>query len=387
MQCLKHLELNTTVGAYMSEFYIRGRQYFSTEIKNLTQEKFVVSNIQTMPTRLYKYFPNTIDLENGRNYSQEALENNTVFLQQPSLFDDPYDCTILIDEQEFAHYRIAYYARLCGLKVLPEWDYSKIAYEFSRHLYEGLQTGKQLLDLFPIRREDENVFELQHEIFALSLQVGLYDFQQSENAWGQALYKAIHQEYIEFQEKTVKKFRVACFTESPYFMLMWAHYANNHQGFCIEYEVPSYTDPYIQIFHNLMPVIYSSERISVIEQCVRSLQPPGLTADILWDIYKYGLLMKSIDWKYQNEWRLISCDNLLSSDSDYNCKFFQIKKVYLGNRMNSHDRLKIIEICKHKQISYVGVNAAPNKYEMLNCPHLCENCPKLTYNELSTIPE
>lgn len=216
------------------------------------------------------------------------IYDNTVFLQQPSLFDDPYDCTILMGEQEFAHYRIAYYAR------------------------------------FPIRREDENVFELQHEIFALSLQVGLYDFQQSENAWGQALYKAIHQEYVEFQKKTVGKFRVACFTESPYFMLMWAHYANNHQGFCIEYEVPSYVEPYIQIFHNIMPVIYSNERVSVIEQCVRSLQPPGLTADILWDIYKYGLLMKSIDWKYQNEWRLISCDNLLSSDSDYNCKFFQV---------------------------------------------------------------
>lgn len=366
----------------MSEFYIRGRQYSSTEIKDLTWENFAVSNVQTMPTGLYKYFPNIINPENGRNYSQEALKNNTVFLQQPSYFDDPYDCTILVDEQEFAFCRIAYYARLCGLKVLPEWDYSKIAYEFSNYLYQGLQDGRQLIDLFPTQAEnDKNVFELQHKMFALSLQVGLCDDQHFENVWERALYKAIHQEYIEFQEKTVKKFRVACFTESPYSMLMWAHYANNHQGICIEYEVPSYVDPYIPMFHNLMPVIYSNERVPIIEQCVRSLQPPGLTADILWDIYKYGLLTKSIDWKYQNEWRLVSCDNLLSADDDYNCKFFKIKKVYLGNRMNSQDRLKIIEICKCNQIPYIGVTVAPNKYEMLDCTQLCENCPKVINDE------
>ena len=361
----------------MSEFYIRGRQYSSIEIKNLTGEQFAVLNIQTMPTRFYKYFPNIIDSENGRNYSQEALVNGTVFLQQPNLFDDPYDCTIRIDEQEFAHHRIAYYARLCGMEVLPEWDYSKIAYEFSNYLYQGIQTGKNFLELFSVQTENKSVFEQQHEIFALSMQLALLDSQQSESAWGQALYKAIHQEYVEFQEKTVKRFRVACFTESPYSMLMWAHYANNHQGFCIEYEVPSYSEPYIQIFHNLMPVIYSSERVSIIEQCVRSLQPPGFTADILWDIYKYGLLMKSKEWKYQNEWRLVSYDNLLSSDSNYNCDFFKIKKVFLGNRMNSHDRLKIIEISKREKIPYAGVTVAPDKFEMSSCTQLCEKCPKL----------
>ena len=62
----------------MSEFYIRGKQYTSAEIENLKQETFAVSNIQTMPLSLCKYFPNTTDPDSGRNYSQEALENNTV---------------------------------------------------------------------------------------------------------------------------------------------------------------------------------------------------------------------------------------------------------------------------------------------------------------------
>lgn len=103
----------------MSEFYIRGEPYSATEIANLAQEDFAIQMISTMPQSLYKYFPNTINQKDGRNYSQEALKNNTVFFQQPSLFDDPYDCTVLVDELEFARHRIAYYAQLCGLTHCP----------------------------------------------------------------------------------------------------------------------------------------------------------------------------------------------------------------------------------------------------------------------------
>ncbi len=361
----------------MSEFYIRGKQYTFTEIDSLKQETFTVSNIQTMPQSLYKYFPNTTDSDSGRNYSQEALENNTVFLQHPSKFDDPYDCTILVDEQEFARHRIAYYAQLCGLGVLPEWDYSKIFYEFSCYLYQGIRAGKTLPDLFPVCLHNNDKFEMQQEIFTLSLQTGLYEFQQSENVWGEVFYKAIHQEFVDLHQSLIQKFRAVCFTESPYSMLMWAHYANSHKGFCIEYEVPPYSESFIHLYHNLMPVIYSDVRVSILDQCLCSLQPPGLTDTILWDIFKYGLLMKSMDWKYQNEWRLITCDNLLASD--YNCKFFNIRKVYLGNKMDSQDRMKIIQICKRKQIPYAGITIAPDKYEMTDCRQLCEECPKLSH--------
>lgn len=371
----------------MPELYIRGKPYTLTELENLTWDEFSVSNIQTMPARLYKYFPNTIDVENERNYSQEALENNTVFLQRPSLFDDPYDCTILIDEQEFAHYRLAYYANLCGLTVAPEWSLPQIVLEFSSYLSQSINKGKRLTDFFHAPEESTNLFGLQHEKFVLLFQIGLNNFQHSERVWEQALYWAIHQEYVEFRMGTIGKFRVSCFTESPCSMLMWAHYANNHQGFCIEYEVPLYAEPYIQIFHNLMPVIYSAKRIPVVEQCVRSLQPPGLTKDLLWNIYKYGLLMKSMEWKYQNEWRLVSCDNLLSGDQGYNCKFFKIRKVYLGNKMKYFDRLKIIEICKRQSISYAGITIVPDKYEMMSCTQLCENCPKITAHELTETPK
>lgn len=73
----------------MSEFYIQGVPYSFAEIEKLAQDDFTLQRIQTMPSNLYKYFSNTIDLESGRNYSKEALENNTVYLQQPFVFLPP----------------------------------------------------------------------------------------------------------------------------------------------------------------------------------------------------------------------------------------------------------------------------------------------------------
>lgn len=177
-----------------------------------------------------------------------------------------------MNEEEFAHQRITYYAQLCGLEISPGWDYSKIAYEFSCYLYQGLIAGKELAALFPVQLDGNDIFEKQHELFILSLQVGLNEFEGYQQVWAQAFYKAIHQEYVDLLKGKIEEFRVACFTESPYAMLMWAHYANSHKGFCIEYEVPPYGEPYIQLFHSLFPVIYSNERVPILNQCVRSLQ-------------------------------------------------------------------------------------------------------------------
>ncbi len=47
----------------------------------------------------------------GINYSKEALENNTVYLQEIKKFDDNYDCMLSINIEEFARLRIAHYAK------------------------------------------------------------------------------------------------------------------------------------------------------------------------------------------------------------------------------------------------------------------------------------
>lgn len=359
----------------MSEFYIRGKQYSLEEIKKLKQDDFCLQNINNMPLRLYKYFPNIISPETGKNYSQEALINNTVYLQKPSLFDDPYDCTILANEQDFYIKRITYYAERCGINVQPEWDYYKIVFEISSCLYEGIKKGLSFEKLFSLKTTPKVLSELRLEKFILNIEIGITDtFKNFNDAWQRSIDKAIQLEYVDDVQNDLQSFRVSCFAESPYSILMWSHYANCHKGFCIEYEIPPYSEANELLYHNLHPVIYSDTRISVLEQYLKYLKTPKLSVDILWDIYKYGLLMKSMDWKYQNEWRLVLPDNMISNNI---CKFFKIKKVYLGNKMCKADRWTLIEICNKQQIPYIGVNIAQEKYEMTDCTLLCENCPRI----------
>ena len=47
-----------------------------------------------------------------------------------------------------------------------------------------------------------------------------------------------------------------CFTQNPNDMPMWAHYANEHQGFCVEYEIINNS--------NFYPVIYVDNRLKSI---------------------------------------------------------------------------------------------------------------------------
>lgn len=100
-----------------------------------------------------------------------------------------------------------------------------------------------------------------------------------------------------------------------------------------------------------------------------------LSEELLWDIYSNGALKKSIDWAFQNEWRLL-LPFRSANISDYNVKFFPITKVYLGCRMQPENRKEIIEICDRKNIPYIGVKRNPNLFDMQDCEIKCEDCPQ-----------
>jgi hypothetical protein len=158
---------------------------------------------------------------------------------------------------------------------------------------------------------------------------------------------------------------------------MWGGaYANNHKGFCIEYTVLPNEKAYEEVFANLFPVVYCKVRPDMTKRLV-NYKDKEPTVENLWDIYLHGALRKSIDWAYQNEWRLLLPLGR-KKETDYNTAFFPITKVYLGNRMDAEDRRTIISICKEKGIPYVGVKRSQEFFEMQDCEQLCENCPNVT---------
>lgn len=128
------------------------------------------------------------------------------------------------------------------------------------------------------------------------------------------------------------------------------------------------------MYNNLFPVVYCKIRPNITKELV-GWQDRDMTKEYVWYIYYYGVLRKSIDWAFQNEWRLLLP---LSEKHGDNCnvEFFPITRVYLGNRMQKEKRKEIIDFCNNNSIPYIGVKKNSNIYETQECGMKCEDCYK-----------
>jgi hypothetical protein len=103
---------------------------------------------------------------------------------------------------------------------------------------------------------------------------------------------------------------------------MWAHYADGHRGFCLEFDAER--DPFVKA----EPVAY---RESVPEvNLVDMLDGKSTTPDAL-DVM---LRTKFTCWQYEQEWR-ITYDQ---AGTAYNYPFDALTSVYLGASMPSGQR-------------------------------------------------
>lgn len=340
------------------------------EIENMGYEEFSLRSKMNMPMKLYKYFSNKAEETDGkkRNYSIEALKNNTVFMQAPSQFDDVYDSDINLDGMEYEKLRLSEYCRRCEIETEDSWSVQEIGNRLIQALMAAVKSTQNFSSAFT-KIPTSKIEELSNEHFFLKLDMEL----RKDADLGHAVAKIISSDYEQYLSYLKNVFRVSCFATTPYSQLMWGGaYADCHRGFCVEYTILPNEEKYQSVYRNLFPMIYCKTRSNITDR-LTALQDKEITESGLWDIYSHGALRKSIDWVYQNEWRLLlplRCENI----SDYNIDFFPITKVFLGNRMDSGKRKEIIEICHERQIPYVGVMRNPSVFEMQECPVKCEEC-------------
>jgi hypothetical protein len=148
-------------------------------------------------------------------------------------------------------------------------------------------------------------------------------------------------------------YNIASFTENLVDnMPMWAHYANNHQGFCIEYTV---LHPKM-----LFPISYEKERFAVASMLVNILSKvceieEGTINEqdddfqfYMWMITHFGLV-KHESWKYENELRI------LYPSQEFDQSGVMVKAinlglypsaVYIGNQCSRVNKNKLIKIAE-----------------------------------------
>jgi len=143
------------------------------------------------------------------------------------------------------------------------------------------------------------------------------------------------------QEAVNQKKRILCLTEDYNNPLMWAHYADSHKGFCVEYRQADLEKLNVELKR--------------VEYCERPDQIDLSALD-----NKFGneemkkveklLFCKSKEWSYEKEWRALLTVDKASIDKKYILKPCPPCSIYLGVKMNDYCRDFFVTLCEEKKI-------------------------------------
>ena len=168
---------------------------------------------------------------------------------------------------------------------------------------------------------------------------------------------------------------------------MWAHYANNHEGFCVEYDMrPLHPENLLPLQYDniledhgidhenkiklllsagLFPVIYTSNRVNIpktklkkikLDEAENLLHNSGIDS-LLYKTY----IIKSAKWSYEKEWRII-VDGDICEYFDNKIYFPYIKKIFLGCKMSTHNIDSLIEIAEELNVEVLLMKMNDKKF-------------------------
>ncbi|MFN3137475.1 MAG: DUF2971 domain-containing protein [Allomuricauda sp.] len=159
------------------------------------------------------------------------------------------------------------------------------------------------------------------------------------------LQRALHNLFV------TKKRGIGIYSLSRTFKdeLLWAHYANSHKGFCIEYDLDSLVNNYKSFEAYYFPVKYSRK-------------PPSFTlSDINKThgdyIVKKIVGFKSKRWGYEKEHRIVTG---FYGEQPYEPKC--LKSIFFGLNMKNQEKEKMMEMLKGRNIQFFQMVLNQNSY-------------------------
>ncbi len=159
---------------------------------------------------------------------------------------------------------------------------------------------------------------------------------------------------------------VVCFSESCDSLLMWSHYANNHQGFCVEYELLRFNT---ELKYTPVPVIYSDKRVRL------STINLDQTDSFAFNFLVEGLTSKSLEWSYESEWRIIRDQNACGSAWDKEkhgalLPSIEPSAIILGCAVSDELEKRVVDLCKTRRINVFKMEKDEKEYRLNKKPIL-----------------
>lgn len=347
----------------------KGKSFLRIAFENLN---LINEKNDILPLYLFKYYSPTSE-------NILDIQNQKLWLSNPQSFNDPFDCNVGYDKEKFDRDMLLQFIskngcveeqdKLDGFTIEEKWR---------------IERSRLGISYFLSRKEEYSL--LKHLLlYAKSdkLQSKVYDF-----------YKSKENELdLKISKLRDIDIRVACFSEFDKYdeffkqVVMWSHYADNHKGFCVEYDlellkkdIQFSLDDY-QFYYKkseylleknvalikagLFPVEYTCNRINIPITKLKKLEfdsqgNQGNNCNINELIYK-TFIVKSANWNYEKEWRLI-IDGKISNFYDNKIPFPYAKKIYLGCKANTELIDTLITIGKKNGVEVVLLKMDSKKF-------------------------
>ncbi|TLU54662.1 MAG: DUF2971 domain-containing protein [Chlorobium sp.] len=282
---------------------------------------------QHLPKSIFKY--RKVDIKSLKN-----LEEDTVWLADPINLNDPYDCAHTIDFPRLLQ------SPALSNKLIQEkgcdWNLSD---DQKKSLAISPDPNSELMEI-DLLGEPPEKRETVRDSFLSDI-------------------KKRHEDLAVFSSKKfARNFKLCSFSERNDSIVMWAHYASDHKGFCIEYDLEKIpcTDYRRRL---LYPVIYSDQMFDATEHLMKEKGDKSLNF-LRWHL---AALVKARDWDYEKEWRLVFPHEECDSERTY--VMGKPKMVYFGKDIPLDDEDQLTEICQRRKIPYAKMKPHHSMFKMV----------------------
>lgn len=257
--------------------------------------------LENMPNHLYKY-------RNPSENSIAALEHDFIFSSRLDTMNDIFEAPIFIPENALVQCLNDFYQTMLG--------------RFPKPLPKTIQElSVKLQDFFLCDIPDISDSVIPKEKVSRLIQ------------------NQIERIYNGLRINLQSQYNVFCLSEVNDCELMWAHYANEHKGFCIEYDVRATNKRTLFLRESTLPINYTDEKYVTIDQL-------NLTNEKTGRFCMEASIIKSTAWSYEREWRTF----FKSKEEHQKEDFFPVTAVYLGARISNEIETRLLSICKTKGI-------------------------------------
>jgi hypothetical protein len=256
-----------------------------------------------LPRKLFKY--RVVD-----EHTEELLNSGILWLANPETFNDPFDSASTFSFREI-----------------------------EENIRKGPRSAKESL-LVKLTRGDT---------------LGLPDWLRGPlveqmQGWGRALsVKVTHS----LTKRLRQDLGVTCFSETPTSVPMWAHYANQHSGFCCEWDLAQWPEDVLR--RRLFPVVYAAETLR---------KPPLLTNPHYPGAPLLMAIIKAPEWSYEQEWRYVEWGQRIGRGRPV--QLIPPTRVHLGLKVSSEHANRIRSLCATTgiEVRHVGKDVERSRLQV-----------------------